>query len=192
MAKVFTIALMAIAGVSAAPRPAAAGEAPAEFIRTLGDQALAVMRSDAPLAQKAAYFHQMLRRDFDLDGMSRFVLGPYWRIATAAQRQEFRDLLEDYIVRFEGVRLAQYGGEGFRPIGSRTDPAGMVVTSQIVLSQGSPIEIDWRLASSKGLYKISDLAINGISMVLARRSEFTAVIERNGGQVEGLLALLRR
>ena len=39
-----------------------------------------------PLAEKAAYFRQMIHRDFDLTGICRLVLGHYWRIASPAER----------------------------------------------------------------------------------------------------------
>jgi phospholipid transport system substrate-binding protein len=115
---------IAMAAAVVAPRPVAAAESPTEFIGILGTQGLEVIRSSTTLAQKADYFHQVLRQDFDLPGLSRFVLGPYWRVANEAQQQEFRSLLEDYIVRVDGQRFAQYGGETFKVIGSRPDPAG--------------------------------------------------------------------
>ena len=122
--KGFTLALAVIAGVAAAPRPVAAGQTPAEFIGVLGADVLQEMRAGAPLAQKEDYFRQMLRQDADLDAISRFVLGPYWRIANAEQRQEFRKLFEDYLIRTDGPLLAKYSGGTFRVTGSRTDPAG--------------------------------------------------------------------
>jgi ABC-type transporter MlaC component len=36
-----------------------------------------------------SYFGELVRQDFDLAGISGFVLGPYWRVASPAQRQEF-------------------------------------------------------------------------------------------------------
>jgi phospholipid transport system substrate-binding protein len=143
------------------------------------------------LNDKAVYFHQLLRQDFDLDGMSRFVLGPYWRVASEDQRQEFCRLFEDHLVRFYGEQLAQYGGESFRMTGSRNDPAAVIVTSQILRPQAPPIEVDWRLGVRDGLYKITDVAIDGVSMALTQRAEFASVIERNGGQVAVLLATMR-
>ncbi len=89
-----------VAGMMAAPGPAAAGEYPADFISALGNQGLAVIRSNAAIDQKAAYFHQMLRQDFDLARISRFGLGPYWRAASEREQQEFTRLLEDHLVRF--------------------------------------------------------------------------------------------
>src|ERR1700739_3819273 len=58
--KGFTLALAMIASVAAAPGLAAADEAPIAFIRDLGNQALAVIRADMPLASKAAYFERMV------------------------------------------------------------------------------------------------------------------------------------
>jgi len=71
---------------------------PAEFVRQVGNEALEVMRADTT-AQKEQFFHQLLRLDFDTRSIAQFVLGPYWRAASEAERQEFRKLFEDYIVR---------------------------------------------------------------------------------------------
>jgi phospholipid transport system substrate-binding protein len=102
--------------------PAAADPGPSDLIRGLGNQAMEVIRSGASPQQKSAYFHRALREDFDLSSISRFVLGPYWRNASEEQRQEFKALSEDHLVRFYGQRFAQYNGESLRVIGSRPEP----------------------------------------------------------------------
>src|ERR1700730_16065515 len=190
-ARVVSMTLVVIAGMLLAPRFAAAGGDPADFIRILGNQGLAGIRSSGNLDPKATYFHQMPRQDFALTDMSRFVLGPYWRVASGAQRREFRSLFEDYLVHYYGQQFAQYGGESLKVNGSRTDPAGVMVTSQIIRPQGPPIEVDWRLAVSDERYKINDVSIDGMSMALTQRSEFAAIMQRNGGRVAGLPAAMR-
>jgi phospholipid transport system substrate-binding protein len=190
LAKGLALALAVIAGVSGAPRPAAADEVPVAFIRTLGAQAVSVIRSSMPLFEKGAYFDQMVRQDFDLTGICRFVLGPYWRVSSPAERQQFCDGFADRMVRFYGRQLAQSGDGDFIITGSRTDPAGMIVTSEIVGPQAGAIAVDWRLGVSDGHYKIEDVAIDGISMALTERSEIAAQIARDGGQVEALLAAM--
>jgi phospholipid transport system substrate-binding protein len=122
-----------IAGLFWAPRPAAADHAPTAFIGSLGQQVLAVIhRPDLPVDGKAAYFRQLLRQDFDLTGISRFVLGPYWRVASPGERQEFSDLLTQQIIDVYDRRLAQAGDGNFVVSGSRTDPGGVIVTSRII------------------------------------------------------------
>jgi phospholipid transport system substrate-binding protein len=53
--------------------------------------------------------------------------------------------------------------------------------------------VDWRLGVSDGHYKIEDIAVDGVSMVLTvtERSEIAAQIARDGGRVEMLLAAMR-
>lgn len=195
-AKGLALALAVIAGVSGVPRPAAADEIPVAFIRTPGAQAVSVIRSSMPLFEKGAYFDQMVRQDFDLTGICRFVLGPYWRVSNPAERQQFCDGFADRMVRFYGRQLAQSGDGDFIVTGSRTDPAArpgggdMIVTSEIVSPQAGAIAVDWRLGVSDGHYKIEDVAIDGVSMALTERSEIAAQIARDGGQVEALLAAM--
>jgi phospholipid transport system substrate-binding protein len=191
LAKITTMAIVVIAGILMAPGRAAAGENPAGFIRILGNQGLEVIRSNMTLGEKEAYFRQMLHQDFDLIDLSRFVLGPYWRVASEGQRQEFCSLFEEYLVRFYGERFAQDGGVSLQVTGSRTDPAGAIVTSQIIRPQGPPIEVDWQLGISDGRYKIRDVIIDGVSMAMAQRFAFASMIQRSGGQVAGLLATMR-
>ena len=70
--------------------------------------------------------------------------------------------------------------------------ANSVVTSQIIRPEGAPIEVDWRLGISDGVYKIKDVAIDGVSMALAQRSAISQLIAREGGQVGMLLATMRQ
>jgi phospholipid transport system substrate-binding protein len=191
-AKSLALAVAVIAGLSAAPRPAAADEAPVAFIRALGDQAVSVIRRpDMPLTTKAAYFGQMVRQDFDVTGICRFVLGPYWRVASPSEQQQFCDGFADRLVRFYGQRLAQSGNGDFLVTGSRIGSDGVIVTSRIIPPQGAPIAVDWRLGVSDGVYKIEDVSIDGVSMALAQRSEIAALIAREGEQVGMLLATMR-
>ena len=190
-AKRFILALTVIAAVSAMARPAAADEAPAAFIGALGNQAVSVLRSDMPLASKAAYFHRMIHQDFDLTGICRFVLGPYWRVASPAEQHKFRNLFAERLVRFYGRQLAQSGGGDFVVSGGRPSADDVIVTSQIIRSQGAPIIVDWRLGVTNGHYKIKDVAIDGVSMALAQRSQIAALMARAGGQFGMVLATMR-
>jgi len=185
------VVVLLIAGILIAPRPAAAEDAPVAFIRTLGNQAVTVIRSNYGLDAKAAYFNRMIRDDFDLRGMARFVLGPQWRLASPDERKQFRKLLVERIVRVYGRRLAEGGNGDFVVTGSRSGPDGVVVTSRIEPQFSAPISVDWRLGIIDGQYRIKDVAIDGVSMALAQRSEIGALLSRGGGQVRMLLAAMR-
>jgi phospholipid transport system substrate-binding protein len=182
-----------ITGVSTVPSDAAVEDTPIAFIRALGAQALAVIhRPDLPPPSKMSYFGELVRQDFDLAGISRFVLGPYWRVASPAQRQEFANLFTQQMINMYGRRLMESGDGDFVVIGSRTNPAGIIVASQIVRRQRAPIAVDWRLEISDNLYKIEDVTIAGVSMALIQRSEVAQILARQGGQLQTLLAKMRQ
>jgi hypothetical protein len=48
--------------------------------------------------------------------------------------------------------------------------------------------VDWRLGVTNGLLQIKDVAIDGVSMALAQRSQIAALIARAGGQFGMVLA----
>jgi phospholipid transport system substrate-binding protein len=101
-------------------------------------------------------------------------------------------LFEDYVIFVYGTRLSHFNGETFKVRGSRTDESGTVVSTDIISPSGEPpIKVDWRLVADRGAFKINDVIIEGISMMVTQRSEFASIIQRHGGQVGGLLALMR-
>jgi len=187
-----TAAFVMLAGALAPAIPAAAAADPTAVISNLGSRALEVLGKNAPQSQRVARFRELLREDFDVPEISRFVLGRYWNVATEEQRAEFLKLFEEYIALAYSTRLAEYTGETFKVTGSRPDADGAVVSSQILRPAGAaPVKVDWRLIGRNGAYKISDVSVDGISMAVTQRSEFASVIQHNGGQVQGLITMLR-
>ena len=51
--------------------------------------------------------------------------------------------------------------------------------------------MEWRLVGENGAYKVNDIIVEGVSMTATQRSEFASIVQRNGGQVRGLIALMR-
>jgi phospholipid transport system substrate-binding protein len=185
--------LMFFVGAFAAAIPAAAAADPTAMISNLGTRALEVLGKGATQSQRVERFRELLRSDFDVPGIGRFVLGRYWNTATEEQRAEFVKLFEDYIAMAYATRLAEYTGETFKVTGSRPEGDGAIVSSQIIRPAGAaPVKVDWRLTGRDGKYKISDVSVDGISMAVTQRSEFASVIQHNGGQVEGLITMLRQ
>ena len=162
------------------------------FMSELWTRAVEVLDKKAPLTERLTRFRQLFQADFDGPGIARFVLGRYWRTASEQEQQEYMKLFEDYVIFVYGTRLSHFNGETFKVRGSRTDESGTVVSTEIISPSGEPpIKVDWRLVADRGAFKINDVIIEGISMMVTQRSEFASIIQRHGGQVGGLLALMR-
>ncbi|MBI3517707.1 MAG: ABC transporter substrate-binding protein [Proteobacteria bacterium] len=194
----FGFVLLALAWGAATPGPAAAEDFSKEagaFVQSLGDQAIAII-TDASLnaGDREQRFHQMFVTSFDVPAIGRFVLGRYWRTASDAQKTEFLKLFEDMIVKTYNNRFKDYKGEQFVITGARADADSAVVSTNVVSAQvrsGQPVKVEWRVLKPQGKLKIVDVVIEGVSMSVTQQQEFGSVIQRNGGQIDGLLATMR-
>jgi phospholipid transport system substrate-binding protein len=175
----------------AAPPPVNPADAVA-FMNQLWDRAVILLNNKTDAAIRMARFRELFRADFDCPEIAQFVLGRYWRNASSVEQQEFVKLFEDYVVFVYTARLSNFGGETMKVRGSRSDGDGVIVSTDM-FSPGrtTPLRIDWRLVSDNSSYKISDVIVEGASMAVTQRSEFASVVQRNGGQIRGLLALMR-
>lgn len=175
-------------------RPSAAqAETASEFVAKLGVSAIEVL-ADQRISDdtRVKRFYSLLEEGFDFPLIGRFVLGVHWRRATAQQRAEFGVLFEQYLVNTYASRLGSYGGETLRVKGERSDAnKDTIVSSEIIQKRGPAIRVDWRVRGSAGAYKVVDVIVEGISLVITQRDEFSSVIRREGAGVEGLLVQLR-
>jgi phospholipid transport system substrate-binding protein len=194
MTRRFLLAVMSllIAPVSLTAAPTAIAADANAFMNEMWNRAVEVLSKKVSATERLTRFRQLFQADFDGPGIARFVLGRYWRSASEQEQQEFLKLFEDYVVFVYGTRLSSFNGETFRVKGSRPEGNGVVVATDILNPGGEPpIKVDWRLISDNGAFKINDVIIEGISMLVTQRSEFAAVIQRHGGQVGGLLEMMR-
>ena len=189
------LVLILSAGIAAAKTPVAAQEPDAAaFIADLGEAALRMLANgELTQQERIEEFRRILMKGFDLPLIGRYALGRHWRRATDVERQEFNELFESFIVESYAARLGRYGGETFEVTGARMDGDGdSIVRSEIMQPNGPGIRVDWRVRSSDGTYKVVDVVVEGVSMLITQRDEFASVIQRSGGQVEGLLDTLRQ
>jgi phospholipid transport system substrate-binding protein len=171
-----------------APAKAAAPSDAAGFISDLLNKALkALDNKQLSDEERNKTFRELLDRDFDMPRISRFVLGPYWREASDQEKQQFQKLFEDYVVRSYASRFSEYSGEQVKVTGSRPESeTSTLVQSQVVRQNGPPAKVDWRVRKDNNDFKIVDVDVEGVSMVLTQREEFSSVIQKSGGTVAGL------
>jgi len=174
----------------ALPPVAGAAADPASFVADLGKRAIAVLGTTGAVRQQR--FREVFRDGFDIHYCAQAVLGRYWPLATAAEQQEFMRLYEDYVVFGYSARLGALGGQVFKVTGTRPAGAGVTVVGDVRgANDPTGAEIDWQVIPAGAGWRVTDVVVDGISMNETQRSEFAAVLQRNGGQLTRLFALMR-
>jgi len=187
------VAVAMVAGVAGGRASAATAPAEAQaYIEELGDRTLALLQSGLGQAELVSAFRDMFTGYFDAYTIGRFVLGVHWRRATPEQRDMFVELFRELMVQTYARRFSDYAGQSFRVNGAQPEgSADAMVLSQVIQPQGPPITVRWRVRDQGGTLNIIDVVIEGISMAITYRNEFSSVIQRTGG-IDGLLDGMRR
>jgi len=62
------------------------------------------------------------------------------------------------------------------------------VRTQYIRAGGQPLPIDFTMHQKEGTWKVYDITVEGVSLVMTYRSEFDAVVKQEG--VDGLIKRL--
>jgi phospholipid transport system substrate-binding protein len=134
----------------------------------------------------------ILRNAIDIEGTGRFILGRYVRQASPAELQDYLKLFDEIIIRNLSARFGEYRGVKFSLGRSQQRTEEDALVSTLVERPNTPaFTLDWRVAEINGQPKVVDVIAEGTSLRLTTRSEYAAVIQRNGGRVASLLEAMR-
>lgn len=176
----FVWVLMMLPAVAFAATPAVS------FVNQLTDQIIQnVLASDKPKEEKLVEFRKDFTEALDLKSIGQFVLGVYWRKATPSEREAFLTAFMDFTTKTWADRFDMYHGQTIVFTGERESGKNQVyVDSQI--QNNPPVEVIWRLREKNGSYRIIDIIVEGVSMAMSYRNEYTSFLQAHGGQVSAL------
>lgn len=169
----------------------ARNEGPGDFIQTLGNRAIKILSSPSrSIREREEKFRGILRDDFAMDKIGRFVAGRHWREMTPDQKRTYRKLFSEWVLKTYSIRLGGYSDEKVRVIKTtNTGKRDVIVHTRIEKASGDGFNTNWRVRRINGQHVIIDVYVEGVSMAITQRSEFDAVFRRRG--VDGLIELLR-
>jgi len=177
--------------------PAAAQELdPDELVQKITRDVLAAIESDQALAagdrQKAVKLaEEKVLPYIDFEEATRLAAGRGWRSASPEQRERLVAEFRNMLVRTYSNAIEGYAGQTLRVLPSRgkQDPQDTMVRTQFVRAGGPPLPIDFQMHKTPRGWKVYDIVVEGVSLVLTYRSEFDAVQRQDG--IDGLIKRLQ-
>ena len=187
--------MLAAAWVFATPLAGANELAPDALRRSITDEVTAAIRQDRDLqagdsAKIAALVEAKVLPHFDFKRATQVAMGANWRRATPEQQERLAREFRTLLVRTYSGALAGYRGQAieFRPLRAALADNEVTVRSQIKQPGTDPIAIEYDMAKTATGWKVYDVRISGISLVVTYRTAFAEEVRNNG--VDGLIALL--
>ena len=173
------------------PRPAHAADDPKAFVQGIGDQVIKVLQQNLPREKTGEQLNAIWLGAFDVDGIGRAVLGKNWKKATDEQRQAYMELFPKYVAKLYAIQFSDYSGETFAVRGSKTTSDGStIVNAEIDQPQGEPIKLDFIVQNVGQGLKVTDVKVEGVSLLVTKRSEFDSVVAQRG--IDGLIQAMRQ
>lgn len=184
--------LAGLAAAPFAPLPAfALNEAEARKLidRAVGD-INAIINSGKSDGAVLKDFEQMFRRYADVSTISRSVLGPPARSASARELSAFSDAFIGYAARKYGTRFRDFKGSEIEVTGARPVKSFFEVSAKVQLRGQSPFAVAFMVSDRSGKDLFFDLLIEGISLLKAERAEIGALYDQQGRDVGRLTQTL--
>jgi len=128
---------------------------------------------------------------FNFASMAALAMGQNWNKANSEQKKAVTEEFKTLLVRTYASALSAYSEQKFefRPL--RAKPTDTDVTVQVrVLQPGTqPVPIDYSMEKTAAGWKVYDVMVGGVSLVVNYRTEFSNSVRNTG--IDGLIRELQ-
>jgi phospholipid transport system substrate-binding protein len=176
--------------------PVAAQElGPEDLVKKVTQEVFDAIKSDKQLAagdkQKAIKLaEEMVLPHIDFEEATRLAVGRGWAQASPEQKKKLVSEFRNMLVRTYSNAITAYQGQTMKVMPVRMKPGDTEVTvhNQFLRAGGKPVLLDYSMRKTDDGWKIYDIVVEGVSLVLTYRSEFDAVVKQEG--IDGLIKRL--
>ena len=174
---------------------ATTAESAEELVRNATNRVLRELSSDESLLSDRPRLFQFVNENvaphFDCQRMSRRVLGRHWSKATGDQREGFIAAFRNLLVRTYATALAGYKDQSIDVLPGRLRHGGAEATVRMTITRSGslPLPITYEMGHAENTWKIYDLSIDGVSLVITYRTSFAAEVRKGG--MDGLIKRLK-
>jgi phospholipid transport system substrate-binding protein len=166
---------------------------PDALMSALTTDVMATLREDKAAGRKtdlAQLVEARIVPVFDFPRMTSLALARNWRLASAEQRTVLAAQFQLLLVRTYSQVLLEFRDQAidYKPLRAAPGENEVTVRSTMRRSGVEPLTIDYDMAEGPAGWKVFDVKVAGVSLVLAYRDSFAQAV-RSGG-IDGLIKAL--
>jgi phospholipid transport system substrate-binding protein len=167
---------------------------PDGLVKTVTQQVIDAVRADKSIQQGdinriTQLVNEKILPYTDFRRTTQLAMGRNWRTATPEQQQQVIEQFKTLLIRTYSGALAQVRDQEiqYKPFRANPDDTDVVVRS-VVVSNGSPVELDYRLYKTPQGWRVYDINVLGAWLIQAYQQQFNEQIQQHG--VDGLIQFL--
>jgi phospholipid transport system substrate-binding protein len=183
--------LTAIAALAAVPARADGADA-AGFIQKLLHDLTDVVNGPGSTEEKRVALEKIIDSTVDLNSVSKFCLGRYWRTATDAQRRDYTVQFHHVLVASIARNVGRYKGVSFTIGRTAQRDDDFVVATTVTRPGEAPYKAEWLVSTAGGSPKLIDAVAEGVSLRLTQRADYASYLERNNSNIQALIDAMRQ
>ena len=162
-----------------------------DFASTKGEELLMTFQ-EPDLTKRFQKLDEMFLTYIDVDYVSQFVMGKYWRQMTEEQKQRYRDIFTKYGLSYYKTLPLDYAKHlTYKISGAEEDGKFVNVATNVHVTlsdkEGQDVTLIFRLHKVGGEVKAVDVKVAESSLLLAYRSKFYEMIAQSDGEIEWFL-----
>ncbi len=184
--KWFTGVLLGLATLAAVAAPVAA-PSPRDMVIDTSQKMLAALKKDKDLLKQNPQriydlVSEIVLPHFDFTTMSKWVLGKNWRTLNPDQQQRFTNEFRTLLVRTYAVSLSEYQDQklNYLPLQAAPGADDVSVRTEVLRGGGPAIPINYSMHLTDNGWKVYDVVIDGVSLVVNYRTSFATQIRQGG------------
>jgi phospholipid transport system substrate-binding protein len=168
---------------------------PEDLVKKVTQEVLDAIKSDKQLAagdkrRALKLAEEKVLPHIDFEEATRLAVGRGWAQATPEQRKKLVTEFRNMLVRTDSNAITAYEGQTMKvmPVRMKFGDTEVTVHNQFMRPGGKPVLLDYSMRKTDSGWKIYDIVVEGVSLVLTYRSEFDAVVKQEG--IDGLIKRL--
>ena len=127
----------------------------------------------------------------DVPTIARSALGVAAKSASAGQMTAFTTAFQGYISRKYGRRFREFIGGKIEVTDAHPIKSYFEVVSVAHLQGEAPFDLRWHVSDKSGKQLFFNIIIEGINMLASERTEIGAILDKQGGNLDKLIAELK-
>ena len=197
MPKILAAGLALCVGLAAwgadAPLLAPPAQRPDALVKAVTSEVTAVLKRDLAAGERTDIDRLVEKKIlplFDFERMTSMAVARNWRGASPEQQSALVNEFRTLLVRMYSISLSSYRNQEieYKPLRAAAGDTEVLVMSSVRQPGAQAVTIDYAMEDTAAGWKVYDVKVAGVSLVITYRETFAAAV-RDGG-IDGLIGTL--